>query len=172
MAFAGQSGLSQSTPQKVVILSAAEIAKSWIGKKLPDFAFQDLAGNNVDNKSIKGKVTVLNMWSTTCLPCTYEMSSLNELVDKYPKRNIIFLALAPEAADKIKPILIHQPFTYTIIPEAQDLFKSMTLLGYPYHIVVDGDGFIRFMRFGTMNPKTGQKIAESDLPMAIEQMIK
>ena len=172
LAFASHSSPGQSQPQKITIISAADIAKSWVGKKLPPFRFVDLSGNTVSDEAIKSKVAVLNMWSTSCLPCVYEMTSLNALVDKYAQRGVIFLALAPEAADKIKPILIHQSFTYRIIPEAQDLFKSMQLSGYPYHIIVDSEGVIQFMRFGTMNPTTGQKLAESDLPKTIEHVLK
>lgn len=172
LAFTSHTSPGQSEPQKIIIINAVDIAKSWVGKKLPPFMFVDLSGNTVSGKAIKGKVAVLNIWSTSCLPCVHEMTSLNALVDKYAQQGVIFLALAPEAADKIKPILIHQSFTYRIIPEAQDLFKSMQLSGYPYHIVVDSEGVIQFMRFGTMNPTTGQKIAESDLPKAIEQVLK
>ncbi len=167
-----QVGTSQPSPAKIVSISSPPDIQSWVGKKLPIFALHDSNGKAYDNEFINGKVTVINLWSTTCHPCIDEMPLLSKLVDKYANHNVIFLAPAPEAIDKISLILAHQSFAYTVLPKAQDLFKSFNLPGYPYHIIVDRSGYVRFIRTGTMNPKTGRKIAESDLPTAIKQELR
>lgn len=172
LVFTWQVGTSQSSPSKIMVVSPPPDIQNWVGKKLPIFALHDLNGKAYNNESINGKVTVINLWSTTCHPCIDEMPLLSKLVDKYDNQNVIFLAPAPEAIDKINLVLTHQSFAYTVLPKAQDLFKSFNLPGYPYHIIVDRGGFIRFIRTGTMNPKTGQKIAEADLPTAIEQELR
>ena len=63
-------------------------------------------------------------------------------------------------------------FTYTIIPQAQALFKALDAPGYPYHIVIDRDGYMRYIQSGTTNGKTGEKIAKSELPKAIDRVMK
>lgn len=170
--FWWQVGFSQSSNSGFVVINSPETIQHWVGKKLPSFTNQDLEGNSYSSESMKGKIIVINLWSVTCHPCIEEMPLLSKLVRQYADRGVVFLAPAPEGVDKIAPILARQPFKYAVLPQAQDLFKSLGLLGYPYHIVVNKEGFIRFIRTGTINPKTRQKIAESDLPAAIEQELK
>ena len=40
-----------------------------IGKKVPEFKFTDLNGNEISTENTKGKVVVLNFWFTGCKPC-------------------------------------------------------------------------------------------------------
>ncbi len=166
-----QVAMSQSSPPKIIVVASPDI-QTWVGKKLPNFSLNDLNGKAYTNESINGKLTVINLWSITCHPCIDEMPLLSKLVDKYADRNVVFLAPAPETLDKINRILAHQKFTYTVLPQAQDLFKSFNLPGYPYHILVDRSGYIRSIWTGTMSPKMGQKIAETELPAAIDRELK
>ena len=165
----GQVGRGQNATPTITIISAADISQGWIDKKLPDFSLLDTKGHIVKSEDIKGKVVVFNMWSTTCLPCVEEMAPLSKLVDQYASKDVMFLAPAPELMDKVNAVVARQSFKYTVLPDARPFFKLMALQGYPYHIVVDRAGFIRYMKFGTTNPKTGKSITESDLPAAIDK---
>ncbi len=46
---------------------------------LPDFAFQGPEGDAFSAADLKGKVVLLNIWATWCVPCREEMPQLNEL---------------------------------------------------------------------------------------------
>jgi thiol-disulfide isomerase/thioredoxin len=45
----------------------------------PTMPLQGLNGSVVDLSQYRGKVIVLNFWATWCLPCAYEMPSLDRL---------------------------------------------------------------------------------------------
>ncbi|GAB4035888.1 TlpA family protein disulfide reductase [Spirosoma gilvum] len=162
----------QTTFNVMVITSVASVKRNWLDKRLPTFSFQDTTGRIYDNASIAGKVAVLNLWSTTCIPCLEEIPQLNALVNRYAGQGVVFLALAPESLTQRDKVLSKQNFMYTILPQAQSLFNTLDAVGYPYHIVVDRAGYLRYIQSGTTNSKTSEKIAEAELPNAIEQALK
>lgn len=63
-------------------LSVGEMA-TFVFKRapepLPEFAFQDASGKERTIKDWRGKVVLLNLWATWCLPCRKEMPSLDRL---------------------------------------------------------------------------------------------
>ena len=46
---------------------------------LPNVAFQNAEGQPVDLASFKGRVVLLNLWATWCIPCRKEMPALDRL---------------------------------------------------------------------------------------------
>ena len=49
----------------------------------PEFSFITLDGQKVLSSSLKGKVVVLDFWSTDCTPCRKSMPQLEEFYRKY-----------------------------------------------------------------------------------------
>ena len=68
-----------------VLLVAAAFAHAeqplaeWKGKPTPALVLHDLEGHEVDLKSLKGRVVLVNFWATWCEPCIAEMPSLQRL---------------------------------------------------------------------------------------------
>ena len=46
---------------------------------LPDFTFEGPDSNGLSSADLKGKVVLLNVWATWCVPCREEMPQLNAL---------------------------------------------------------------------------------------------
>ena len=46
---------------------------------LPDFSFEGAGGAKESSADLKGKVVLLNIWATWCVPCREEMPQLNAL---------------------------------------------------------------------------------------------
>ncbi len=136
------------------------------GKKIPLLSIQML-----NDKAIKGKIVVINLWATTCHPCLEEIPLLNELVDKFKREDILFYAISPEDSTKINLILEKNSFKYTIIANAQEIFTKLGLVGYPYNIIIDQRGIIRYISTGTVDIQ-GRKIAAYELPLAITEILK
>ncbi|WP_420149417.1 TlpA family protein disulfide reductase [Spirosoma sp.] len=145
----------------------------WIGKLLPTFSLKDIQGNTYSNSSLKGKLIVINFWSTTCVPCIKEMPLLSDLMAKYRGRNIVFIAPAPESALQIQKLLARHRFTYTILPQAQTLFSALTIEGYPYHFIISPTGIIEDIYTGSsFNPQTNEAILDNRLVAAIDKALE
>ncbi|HXX34827.1 MAG TPA: TlpA disulfide reductase family protein [Thermodesulfobacteriota bacterium] len=62
-------------------------------KKAPDFSLRDLNGHKVGIKQLKGKIVLLNFWTTWCGPCKEEMSSLEVLHQRFRERDFVLLTI-------------------------------------------------------------------------------
>jgi thiol-disulfide isomerase/thioredoxin len=147
--------------------------KKWVGQPLPAFALKDVNGKTHSNKTIQGKLTVINFWSVTCAPCLLEMPHLSELVDKYSDQGVIFLAPAPEELSRVQKALSKRRFAYTVLPQAQKLFAAVGIDSYPYHLIVDTKGIIKDIYHGSQfDTKTNQPILDKRLITSIDAGLK
>lgn len=103
--------------------------------------------------SHKGKVVVLDLWSTSCLPCMKEYPKLVAMQKQYPK-DIVCLALNLDYAGiKSKPPEYYRPrvekFLSRVKPdfknflcttEANEFFDSIKLGSIPAVLVYGADG--------------------------------
>lgn len=124
-------------------LDASLVDKKYVSKKAPDFNLTDIHNVNYSLKELKGKVIVMNFWFTGCGPCKQEIPALNELVNNYKNKNVLFIAFALDDDLKILNIYLKKtPFDYVIIPKASQVAKDYKITLYPSHIIVDKKGNI------------------------------
>jgi peroxiredoxin len=60
----------------------------------PASTFVLLDGTRIDTASLKGKVTLVNFWATSCVTCVAEMPQVIATYDKYQSRGYNTLAVA------------------------------------------------------------------------------
>lgn len=150
----------------------AILRNKWINRPLPPFSLKDLSGKQISNESLRGKIAVLNFWSTTCVPCIQEMPHLSELKSKYGSKNVIFIALASENMKKIERTVANRIFTYTLVPDAQPLFTALGLEGYPFHFVVNAAGIVQAIYSGSrFSAETNEVVLDTRLVEAIDQAL-
>ena len=61
----------------------ADARLGMIGKPAPDFSTTDIDGNPISLKDYRGKVVLLDFWTTTCGPCIAEMPNMKKVYDAY-----------------------------------------------------------------------------------------
>jgi len=66
-----------------------------IGKQAPDFTVKD-SDRSVTLRDLRGKVVVLNFWTTWCEPCIVEMPSLGRM-QKQMQSKVTVLAVSTDA---------------------------------------------------------------------------
>ncbi|MCC9166027.1 TlpA family protein disulfide reductase [Pontibacter harenae] len=136
---------------------AAEFNACMEGADAPDFKVTTLSGEELELSKLRGKVVVLNFWSTTCKPCIEEMPALNELVKAYSEKDVVFLSLAPENAATLKKFFKRFPFDYTPAANTDNIksevFKLQSVV--PYSVIIDKQGKIKKMWFGAF-PERGK----------------
>lgn len=131
-----------------------------VGKEAATFSATDLEGNSYSLEELKGKVVVMNFWFIACKPCVMEMPELNELVEKYKGKEVVFLAFAMDKAASIKKFLEKQDFHYQIIPESRGIISDYKVSAFPTHIVLDKEGKVAFQTAG-LGPMTVSQLEES-----------
>lgn len=114
------------------------------GLPFPDFDFTDLAGNRYTKKTTQGKTLILKTWFIACKACIEEFPELNELVEKYQKRDdLIFLSLALDTPAELEEFLKKRKFTYQVVPEQKEfIMGELDLQIYPSHLIIGPNGAI------------------------------
>ena len=114
------------------------------GTQFPKFSFKDLNGNLVSNESMKGKIIVIKCWYIHCTPCIKEFPQVNKLADEYKDRkDILFISLAEDAPEKLKPFLAKRPLRYSVVPNMKVYMnEALQLNSFPTHFILNKEGII------------------------------
>ena len=142
-----------------------DMGNNFTPKPAIPFSVKDIKGNKYSLNSLKGKVIVMNFWFIGCKPCQQEIPELNELVEKYHRKEVVFLGFALDKKSRLETFLKKKPFNYNIIPGSK-LDSSYEVYGYPTHVVINQNSEIVWRTSG-LSP-----ITVSMLDNTIEGLIK
>lgn len=125
----------------------------YIGTDAKAFNVTDINGNNYSLETLKGQVIVLNFWFVECKPCVMEMPDLNEIVENYKDKDVIFLGFAINDKSEIDSFLKKNEFKYNIVPDGKEVINSYGINSFPTHIIIDKESKITFSVSG-LGPST------------------
>lgn len=83
-----------ATVAAVALAAAAGMYASNASQPAPDSTFVLLDGSRQASAQLKGKVTLVNFWATSCVTCVAEMPKLVATYNKYKERGFDTLAVA------------------------------------------------------------------------------
>jgi peroxiredoxin len=89
--------------------------------RAPDFTLEDLSGNRLSLKQLRGKVVFLNFWATWCVPCRQEMPAMEKLHRELKGEGLEVVAI-------------------NFREEKKEVRKFFTELGLTFTALLDGDG--------------------------------
>jgi len=129
-----------------VVLAGALVLLGRRGPHVaPDFAVTDLQGRTVRLSAIRGKVVVLNLWTTWCPPCVEEMPSMERLWGTLHGDGFALLAVSQdeEGRHAVEPFVERMRLTLPVFldPEHQ-VGDSYGVWGYPETFVIDRNGYV------------------------------
>ena len=125
------------------------------GEPFPPFNEIDLEGRRWTNDSVKGHVMVLNLWYSGCGPCRAEMPELSTWKEQFP--DVMFFSATYHDAEVVQKITEKHHFTWTHLVEAKDMMSWIGTEGFPFTVVVDRMGIVRYAVHGT-SPETRAEI--------------
>jgi peroxiredoxin len=110
----------------------------------PSFVLPDLSGKVVRMDDLRGKVVVLNLWTTWCPPCVDEMPTLESLAKTMAGRDFVLLAISEdETPSKVGPWIEQRRFTFPVLlDERGQVGADLGITGYPETFVIDRTGRI------------------------------
>ncbi|HEX5778926.1 MAG TPA: TlpA disulfide reductase family protein [Xanthobacteraceae bacterium] len=92
--------------KKLAPLARGEVAAfsaATTPRRLPELKFTNAEGRPVTLADFRGKVTLLNLWATWCVPCRKEMPALDALEGKLGGADFAVLAINLDTGDRAKP---------------------------------------------------------------------
>jgi thiol-disulfide isomerase/thioredoxin len=110
---------------------------------LPDFSF-DAAGGTKSLQDFAGKVVLLNIWATWCVPCREEMPALDKLEAKLGGQDFAVVAVNIDKGGAEKAASFLKETGVTHLPLYTDptgkLFATLKAVGMPTTLIVDRKG--------------------------------
>lgn len=145
-----------------------------VGVDIPDFTTTSIDGKIIDSESLKGKLTVINFWFTTCAPCVAEIPGFNTIVKKYGKDKINFISIAKNKKPEVEAFLQKHPWDFVHISSEDDLIKNTFKIqfGYPTTYLLNKDAqIIKSFSGGAIGEQAAAAIQDKLIP-TIEAELK
>ena len=79
------------------VLSIAAAGGAYVFTRVPqapEVTFKTLAGEAITTAQLKGKVTLVNFWATSCVTCVAEMPKIVQTHEKFKARGFETIAVA------------------------------------------------------------------------------
>jgi thiol-disulfide isomerase/thioredoxin len=116
--------------------------------RLPDLAFEDVEGKPKKLSDWRGRIVLVNLWATWCVPCRKEMPALENLQTRLGGPNFEVVAVNIDTRDPEKPKNFLKEANVTRLgyfsdqkaKVFQDLKAIGRALGMPTSVLVDAEG--------------------------------
>ena len=138
---------------------AAIAANTKQKEPAPHFNAKATTGETFSNASIKGKVVLLEFWTTWCGFCKAEAPFVERISHQYTDKDLIVLAVnVGESKKTVKKYLEQYPRTCRIVlTEDTNLAAMYAATAYPIYVVIDREGNI----VGTQRGAAGEDALRS-----------
>lgn len=111
---------------------------------MPELQFIDGDGRGLSLADFRGRVVLLNVWATWCVPCRQEMPTLDRLQAKLGSPNFQVVALSIDRAGVSVVKQFYQELGLTAlgtyVDQSGKAAGSLATVGIPTTLLVDRDG--------------------------------
>ena len=131
----------------------------------PEFVKEGLDGEVVSLSGLRGKVVMLDFWSSWCPPCRKEAPALAQVYREYQDRNVEFVGLAiwdrqGKVDDYVQEFGVSYP---NLIDDKGQIAIDYGVRGIPEKFFIDADGNLVRKFVGPMD--------EDDLRTALDALL-
>jgi thiol-disulfide isomerase/thioredoxin len=125
------------------------IAKYGDTKEI-NFILTNLEGKNIKLSDYIGKVVVLDFWATWCGPCRASFPHMQELVNEYKNKDVVFFFIATwqqgkpgEIKAEVSKFITDNNYTFNVLFDYNDdIITKYKIQGIPTKIVIGKSGEI------------------------------
>ena len=119
-------------------------------ERAPRFRAKTLNGETFTNDSVKGKVLLLQFWTTWCQYCRREQPIVDDINKEFSAKGLVLLAVnVGESKKKVKKFLEENPRSVRIVlTEDTNLAAMFQATVFPIYVAIDREGNIAGMQRG------------------------
>ena len=120
-----------------------------LGKPLPDFTVTLLTGESLTLSDLRGKVVLVDFWSTNCPPCVKEMPALKNLYAKYHPQGFEIIGISLDVdLEKLTAFVRENDLRWKIVCSGKSLLDETVQLykvnAQPSLWLIDREGILRY----------------------------
>lgn len=138
-----------------VSASQSQVQQSAVAKEdfaAPDFTLDLVGGGKVTLADLRGKVVLVNFWTSWCPPCRKEMPAIESVYRSYKDLGLVVIGLNLTAQDSKQEAASFAQKIGVTFPIALDLDNSVGILyrviALPTSFFIDRKGVIRSVIVG------------------------
>ena len=146
----------QKNVQKSLTL---ELKPKMLNETAPEFSLKDINGKTISLSDYRGKIVVLDLWATWCLPCIASFPAMQNMVKNHPEVAFLFIAVEEKGGDplkRVKTFIESRKYPFTVLMDepiepTSNKFKVITAYhpnGIPAKYIIDKNGILRFRTSG------------------------
>jgi len=131
---------------------SAPLCAAWISRlaaedtrePAPRFWAKTLDGERYTNDSIKGKVVLLQFWTTWCPNCRRDEPAVESLHEEFKDKGLVILSVdVGEAKKKVMKYLAESPRSCKmVLMDDTNLAAMFSAKAFPVYVLIDRDGNI------------------------------
>jgi thiol-disulfide isomerase/thioredoxin len=110
----------------------------------PQFTASTLKGQTFTSEALKGRVVLLEFWTTWCHVCRGDQPALDNISREFSSKGLVVLAVdAYESGDTVKKYLEENPRSCNVVlGEDTTLIAQFKPMVFPYYVLIDRDGTV------------------------------
>ncbi|MBL0172108.1 MAG: TlpA family protein disulfide reductase [Gemmatimonadaceae bacterium] len=122
---------------------------------IPTFTVHTLSGATLSTDSLRGKVVLVNVWATWCIPCRAEMPLLESTWKRHRDAGLVLLGASVDRGDPaiVREFVASRGITYPISIVSGEVIAALGgVQGYPTSVLIGRDGRVRHRVMGPIGP--------------------
>ncbi|MCU0634651.1 MAG: TlpA family protein disulfide reductase [Gemmatimonadaceae bacterium] len=123
----------------------------------PRYAVQALTGDSLSANMLRGRVVLVNVWATWCLPCRVEMPLLEQTWRRHRDAGLVVLGASVDRGDPaiVRRFVAERGISYPVAIVDRAMLDALGgVQGYPTSILIGRDGRVRHRVIGPIGPLT------------------
>lgn len=109
----------------------------------------------LDWEALGDRVVVLEFWATWCAPCVAAIPHMNDLVEQFADRGVVFLSVTDEGEDLIRPFLEKHPMKGVVALDTdRSILTDFKVNAWPQTHIIKGGKLLASMHPMRLTPET------------------
>jgi peroxiredoxin len=131
-------------------------------RRVPGFALEDLTGQRMRLKDLRGKIVVMEFWASWCKPCQKELAEIQTLHEELWAKDVVFLGIVDEDSDTVRSFVTANGYTFPILLDSKHIVHYLYGTGWvPTTLVINRKGKVAARYVGAQGEAGLRKALEA-----------
>jgi peroxiredoxin len=124
-------------------------APDYSTQPAPDFALNDMDGNEVRLSDMRGRVVVLNFFATWCRYCVNELPELDSAESAFRKENMVLFLISSEPKEVLERFMREKGYSFSVLLDNERRVSSLyDISGIPRTLLIGKKGELLYSKSG------------------------
>ena len=127
----------------------------------PKFYAKSMTGESFNNESLKGKVVLIQFWTTWCGVCRRDQPAVDAAAREYAEQLVVLAVSVGESKKRVAKYLAETPRPMpVIVNEDTNLATRFEVPGFPKYVLIGKDGALLHEVAGGLGPSGIARLLE------------